>query len=310
MAQSPDVTIRLGHVAPEENIYHYAATHFAERVAEYTDGTVAIEVYPGAQLGGDRDLLEGVQLGTLEGGYISLAIFESMTPVLTGFQMPFLIDSYDTAYKADTSEVAADALATLEDYGIKGLAIVENGMRVPGNTVRPIRKPSDFEGIDFRAPEAGLQLRMFELLGANVIPMPFPEIYTALQTGVLEGQDQFLQTWVGTKAYEIVDYMSLTQMYTWPTVITINLAVFESLTKEQQAALERAARETQTFAYEKLPDLDKKAIGVIEEAGIEVERDIDLAPFMETLSVLYDEYAEKDPLVARTIETIRDLRGE
>lgn len=309
-AQNPEVTIRMGHVAPEANIYHYAATHFAELVAEYTDGTVAVDVYPGAQLGGDRDLLEGVQLGTVEAGYISLAIFESLTPVLTGFQMPFLIDSYETAYAAGTSDMAAEALAELEDFGIKGLAIVENGMRVPGNTVRPIREPGDFAGIDFRAPEARLQLRMFELLGANVIPMPFPEIYTALQTGVLEGQDQFLQTWVGTNAFEIVDYMSLTQMYTWPAVISVNLGLFEALSSEQQAAIERAARETQTFAFKQLATLDEQALEVVEGAGVTVERDVNLVPFMEAVSVLYEEYAARDPLIARTIEMIESQRAQ
>lgn len=310
MAQDPEVTIRLGHVGPEENIYHYASTHFAELVDQYTEGSVAIEVYPGAQLGGDRDLMEGVQLGTIEGGYISLAIFESLTPVLTGFQMPFLIDDYDTMYQATTSDVADEALAELEEFGIKGLAIVENGMRVTGNTVRPIRVPSDFEGIDFRSPEAGLHLQMFEMLGANVIPMPFPEIYTALQTGVLEGTDQYLQTWVTMNFYEQVDYMSLVEMYTWPAVIAVNLGIFESLSEEQQAALERAARETQTFAYEQLADLDALALETIAQTEITVEEDVDLQPFMDTLSPLYEEYAEKDPLIDRTIQLIRELRNE
>ena len=201
-AAAQDVTINLGHVGPAANPYSWATEHFAEKVAEYTDGSVEIALFPGAQLGGDRDLLEGIQLGSVEAGYISLAIWENLSPVLTGFSMPFLIDSYETAYEAQTSDVAARALEEFEDFNIKALAIVENGFRVPGNTVRPIRTPEDFDGIAFRAPEAPLLLSMFDRLGAIVTPMPYPEIFTALQTGVLQGQDQFLNTWISHGAYD------------------------------------------------------------------------------------------------------------
>lgn len=304
------VTIQYGHVAPEANIYHWASKHFAEKAYEYSDGTVEINIVPGAQLGGDRDLLEGVQLGSVQSAYISLAIFEGITPVLTGFQMPFLIDNYDTAFKAITSDVAAEALTELEQHGIKALAIVENGMRVPGNNVRPIRAPEDFDGIRFRAPEADLQLRMFRELGATVTPMPFPEIYTALETGTLQGQDQFLQTWIGTGAYEVVDYMSITEMYTWPAVITMNLGVYERLSPEQQDAVQRAAQDAQRFAYEQLEAIDAESLETLREAGIQVETDVDLEPFMEVLAPIYEDYAGKHPIISETINTIERIKAE
>lgn len=307
-AFAKDVTISLGHVAPPPSIYHIASTYFAERVSTNTGGSVTVEVFPGAQLGGDRDLLEGVQLGTVEAGYISLAIFEGLSPALTGFQMPFLIDSYATAKAAMTSDTAFEALAEFEEFGIKGLAIIENGMRVPGNNKRPIRTPSDFKGLAWRAPEAALHLKMFEMMGANVTPMPFPEVYTALQTGVIDGQDQFLQTWIGMKAHEIAKHMSQINMYTWPAVIAINKALFDALSTEQQNGVMQAAAEATDYTFAMLDDMDAKMLAIVEGAGVSVEKDVDPKPFMEILSPLYDEYSAQSPVVAKTIALIEAAR--
>lgn len=244
----------------------------------------------------------------MDAGYISLAIFEGLSPALTGFQMPFLIDSYDTAKAAMTSETAAKALAEFETFGIKGVAIIENGMRVPGNTKRAILTPSDFEGLAWRAPEAALHLKMFEKMGANVTPMPFPEVYTALQTGVIDGQDQFLQTWVGMKAHEIAGHMSLVDMYTWPAVIAINKALFDDLSPEQQAGIMKAAEEATDFTFAMLKEMDEKMLGIVEGAGVVVQKDVDPQPFMEVLAPLYDEYSAMHPIVAETISLIEAER--
>lgn len=304
-AFSQEVTISLGHVAPPPSIYHIAASNFAERVGANTGGSVKVEVFPGAQLGGDRDLLEGVQLGTVDAGYISLAIFEGLSPALTGFQMPFLIDSYDTAKMAMTSDTAFKALAEFEQFGIKGVAIIENGMRVPGNIKRPIRTPDDFKGLTWRAPEAALHLKMFEMMGANVTPMPFPEIYTALQTGVIDGQDQFLQTWVGMKAHEIAKHMTQVDMYTWPAVIAINKALFDGLSAEQQEGVMKAASEATDFTFAMLEEMDTKMLSIVEGSGVTVQKDVDPQPFMDVLAPLYDEYSAKLPIVAETIALIK-----
>src|SRR5699024_5796237 len=103
---------------------------------------------------------------------------ESITPVFTGFQLPFVIDSYETSNKANNSDTAQKALDTLDEFDMKGLSIVDTGSRMLGNNIHPIEKPEDFKGLKLRSSESALLLEMFEALGASPTPMPFPEIYT------------------------------------------------------------------------------------------------------------------------------------
>jgi len=304
------VTIKIAHVASEQNVYHQAVKHFADKATELSNGSIEFQIYPGGQLGGDRDMLESVQNGSLDAGYISLGIFEGITPVFTGFQLPYLIDDYETGYKAMTSETAQKALDSLSEHNMKGLAIVENGMRVVGNNVRPIRTPDDFKGLKLRSPEAGLQLEMFKALGASPTPMPYPEIYTSLQTGVMDGQDQYLMTWVTDKFHEVIKYLSVTKMYTWPAVITINLDKFNSLSDAQKKALEDAAKEAQKFIYDQLEDFDRQALEELKKnPNIQIDEGIDTAPFEEKVKPLYDQYAQKHPLIQETIELVQQIKA-
>lgn len=304
------VTIKIAHVASEQNVYHMAVSKFAEKAKELSGGSIEMQIFPGGQLGGDRDILEGVQNGAIDAGYISLSIFEGITPVLTGLQMPYLIDSYETGYKAMTSETAQKALDSLESHNIKGLSIVENGMRVLGNNVKQITTPEDFAGMKLRSPEAGLQLEMFKVLGASPTPMAYPEIYTSLQTGVMDGQDQYLMTWVTDKFSEVIKYLSVTKMYTWPAVISINKDKFDALSENQQQALIEAAKEAQKYIYDQLEDFDAQALEELKKNDkIDIAEGIDLAPFQEKVRPLYEMYSEKDPLVKEMIETIEAIRA-
>lgn len=304
------VTIKIAHVASEQNVYHQAVKSFTDKATELSNGTIEFKIYPGGQLGGDRDMLESVQNGSLDAGYISLGIFEGITPVFTALQLPYIIDSYETGYKAMTSETAQKALDSLSEDNLKGLAIVENGMRVLGNNVRPIRAPEDFQGLKLRSPEAGLQLEMFKALGASPTPMPYPEIYTSLQTGVMDGQDQYLMTWVTDKFSEVIKYLSVTKMYTWPAIITINKEKFDSLSDDQKKALEEAASYAQKAIYDQLEGFDQQALDELKKnPNIQIEEGIDMKPFEEKVKPLYETYAQKDPLVQEMIETIENIKA-
>lgn len=303
-----EVTINIGQVASEQSTWQDAVVHFAEKSEEYTNGSVKFEIFPGGQLGGDREMLESVQNGSLDAGFISLALFESITPVFTGFQLPFVIDSYETSNKANNSETAQKALDTLDEFDMKGLSIVDTGSRMLGNNIHPIEKPEDFKGLKLRSSESALLLEMFEALGASPTPMPFPEIYTALQTGVIDGQDQITPTWTSDKHGEVIDHLSQLNMYNWQAIFVLNKNLFDSLSDSQQEALEKAAKETTDFMFERLAADDEEAFDELEEMGVEIIREVDTDPFYNAVEHIIDEYAQKDPLVQEMLDTINDIK--
>lgn len=304
------VTIKIAHVASEKSSYQDAVKHFADSATKLSEGSLEFKIYPGGQLGGDREMLESVQNGSLDAGYISLGIFEGLTPVFTGLQLPYLIDSYETGYKAATSETAKKALASLEKHNIKGLAIVDNGFRVLGNNVKPIKTPDDFKGLKLRSSESGLQLEMFKALGASPTPMPYPEIYSSLQTGVIDGQDQILVTWQTDKFGEVIKYLSLNKMYTWPAIFSMNKTKFDSLSDNQKKAIEQAATDAQKFIFDKLEKYDADALEALQKLGtIDISTDVDLKPFTDKVKPLIEQYSQKDPLVKEMVETIEKIKS-
>ena len=240
-ADEPQVNLRLAHVASEQSVYHVPAAEFVRLVEEKTNGTVTIDIYPGAQLGGDRDMLENVQNGSLDIGWISLAVFDAITPVFNGFQLPFLITDNEVAYEAFKSETAKKALATLEEFNIHGFAIVEGGLRQFASNRKPIRTPADMQGQNIRAPESQMLLDAFQTLGINPTPMPYPELYNALQTGVIDGAELPTYTWYSDGFQEVVDSIALTNSYPWPAMIVMSDRAYNMLSESQIEAIHEAA---------------------------------------------------------------------
>lgn len=304
------IVMRMGHVASTNNPYNDAVTFFAKKVEEKTGGAVKINVFPNALLGGDRDMLEAIQNGTVDMGYVSLAVFENINPVFTAMQLPFLIGSYKIGYKAATSPTAQKMLDTLEKQKVKGLAIVQNGMRVVGTNTRPVVTPADFKNMKFRTAEGNLMVSMIKGLGALPTPMPYPEIYLGLQMGVIDGQEQLAKTWVTDKFYEVIKNISFLEMYEWWAIITINNAKFKSLSADQQTALVKAAKETQEFMLNAVGKYDAEALQIFKAKGIKVvERDsIDKKAFYNQLKFIYDDYAKKDPLIKEMINTVNSIK--
>ncbi len=301
------VVLSFGHSVSENNIYQTAALKFKEKVDEYSNGSVEIEVYPGGQLGSSKAMLEGVQNGSIDGVYSSLAYFENLTPVLTGLQMPFLIEDFNIEEKVATSDLAKDALEELEEYNLKGFEIVPTGFRYIGNNERPINSTEDLGDLKLRASEGGIQMEMYEALGASPTPMAFDEVYTSMQTGALNGLDMYLDSYITDNFGEGTDYINETPVNTWPAVITLGLEKFNSLSEDQQKAIEKAAKETQGFMFEEAEKIEVKAKEELQDMGIEFTPSMDMDELRESMEPIYDEYAEKHPIVEEMIEYIYEI---
>ena len=211
-AAAPDKTykIRIAHVLQESTPTHKALVEFKNYVEEKSAGKISVEVYPNSSLGGERQICEAVQLGTLESALATTAVLANFEPKLTVFELPFLYNTLDIARKSVDGEFGKLATEGLNKVKIMNLAIMENGFRYITNSKRPIHTPKDLNGIKIRTMENPIHMETFRLLGASPTPMAFNELYTALQQKTVDGQENPVFLTYSSKFYEVQKYLSLT----------------------------------------------------------------------------------------------------
>lgn len=301
--------LRLGHVTQETHPFHIGAQHFADLVEEKSDGQMTIKIFPSRQLGDDRELLEQTINGSLDMGVISSPLFGGYTPVLDSLQLPFLINDYELELDAITSPEMADILDSLEDsMGVKGLGIFEGGMRHIATNKRAIEKPEDLEKLKLRVVQSDLVESIFSSFNASPTPMAYGEVYSSIQTGVIDGEEINLTSLYSENHYEVIDYVSLTGQFPFPGVSVMNADIFNGLTEEQQNILVEAAQETMPYLIGELIDLDNEAIQILEDEDVAINEIDDIGPFLEKVEHIYDEYKNKDELIKVFVEKVEDMK--
>jgi len=300
--------LRLGHVVQVNHSWDLTVKEFANLINERTNNRYEIEIYPARQLGGDRDMFESIQVGALDMGVISSAIIENWTPVFTSLQLPWLFKDYDVQKKAYKSVIAQKMLDELSSYSIKGLAIYDCGFRHFLNKVRPINKPEDMEGIKFRAVESPLVMNLFKLLGGEPTPMPYGEIYSAVQTGVVQGLDIGWKAGYDEKFFEVAKYYSISSHFSFPTVLIINKQLFDSLPPEDQDIFEKTAYELidynfRIFIEQESEELKKQ----VQELGVQVNYIEDTSQFRNKMEPIYEDYKAKHQLIKDFVNYVDNL---
>lgn len=305
VAQAADVTLKLGHVTQTSHPFHIGAEMFRDAVAKKSGGTMEISVYPARQLGDDRQLLEGVRLGTIDAAVVSSSTFALFTPVMDALQLPFLIPSYPALADAFLSPAADKMLASLDALGIKGLGYYEGGFRHFLNAKRPVQKVTDMQGLKIRVVPNPLHIAIFRALGANPTPMPYGEVYTALETGALDGAEINVSSVLSERFYEKAKHMTMTGQYFFPAVTIVNKAKFDRLTPEQRKVLTDAARETIRPQVEAAAAQEGDAAKKIAAQGVQIIAFDDVATAREKVKALSAEYEAKNPLIKEFAEHVR-----
>ena len=203
-AQAPRV-LKLGHVLAVDHPYQEGSVKLAELVAAKTNGRIRIEVYPNAQLGGERDMVEGLQIGTVDlvltAPGIAASIANERKVFL--FDQPYLFTDYDTLSRVLESDIAAETVKNYPKHGFRNIGWYIAGFHQLTNSKRPIVKPEDLKGLKMRMWQSKSAVQMMEAMGATVVPMSFPEVYTSLQQGVIDGFANSLATIYATKMFEV-----------------------------------------------------------------------------------------------------------
>lgn len=300
-----EVTLKLGHIADPQNPYAQGAQKFADLVAEKSGGTIKVEVYPSSQLGNQRDLVEGLTLGTLDLTMTSTAVLGNFHPQVAVFDLPFIFRDREHAFKAlDTvgMEIAKD----LEEKGMKVLAYYENGVRNMTNNIRPIRVPEDMKGLKIRVMEQPIYIAMMKALGANPTPMAFGELFTALQKGVIDGQENPAAHIYTKRFFEVQKYISLTEHTYSAEPLVVSMITWNKLTPEQQTIIQEAAEEACDWQRQLAIDLENGYWDKIRESGkSEIITDVDKEAFREATAPVWKDF--EDQVGKENIEAIVNI---
>lgn len=270
-AQAQDVTLKFGHYGSASDSVTAAANRFAELVSEKTDGKLAVEVFGNGELGNSPTMLEGARLGTIDIVTTGNPYFTASLPQLNVLDLPFLFQSDAHAFAVLDGEVGAELMGSMASAGLQGLAFWELGFRNLTNNVRQISEPADLAGLKIRTTPNPAHVLAFQTLGANPTPMPFAEVYSALQTGTIDGQENPVNHIYANKLNEVQKYLSLTQHAYTTSPLVINANRWASLSPEFQAALQEAALEAATLQRELNDEEDVTALEAMKAAGMEVE---------------------------------------
>ncbi len=283
------IELKFGHVGGPSSLYDLAVNEFARRVNERLAGRVEMTVFGASQLGGDEILLQKLKLGTVD---LSLpaTIMSSTIEQFGLFEMPYLVRDREHMKRIEEEVVWPDLAPLAEAQGYRLLAVWENGFRHVTNNRRPIVAPEDLRGIKLRTPRGVWRVKLFQALGANPTPMPYSEVFIALQTGVMDGQENPFTQIRGGRLHEVQKYLSLTEHVYSPAFVMVGTARWDRLPEDIQVAVAEIAREVQAFVHETAERLDDELLQEMREAGIEVN-DVDRGAFLRASGAVYEEFA-------------------
>jgi tripartite ATP-independent transporter DctP family solute receptor len=279
-AQAADkLVLRLGFETSLDSAQGVGAKEMAKVAEVLSKGKIEIQLFPDSKLGTGPQMIEMVRKGELDLFQGGAGMFSSMEPRFNVFDIPYLFDTVEQAYKALDGKFGREMLSTLEAHGLKGLSFWENGIRSVTNNVRPIVKPDDLVGLKMRVmPANPVHVTLWKALGAEPTPLPFGEIYGALKSGRLDGQEHPIAPIYGGKFYEVQKYLSMTRHMYGPLIQIANLEKFKALPKRTQSILLRASRDGAAAQRKFSNDNETKFIADMKAKGVAVNEP-DTAPF-------------------------------
>ena len=282
--------IKFGHVGAPGSLFAKSAEEYAKRANEKLGGKAKVVVFGSSQLGGDKELLQKLKLGTIELALPS-TVMSSESDLFGIFEMPYLVKDRKHMQAIEKAVFWPRLAPEVEKKGLKVLAVWENGYRHITNNRHPINVPADLKGIKLRVPEGKWRVKMFQTYGANPSPMKLSEVFTALQTGVMDGQENPFSQIVSAKFQEVQKYLSLTGHVYTPAYITTGSKKFATLPADVRKVLEDTAKDMQSYVYTVAAKDDSELIGKIKAAGVTVN-EADKPAFVAASKAIYEEFGQ------------------
>ena len=300
------IEIKLGHVGEPGSLFQVSADEFAKRVNAKLAGKAKVVVFGSSQLGSDKEMIQKLKLGTLDMALPS-TVMSSEVDLFGVFEMPYLVRDRAHMGRIEKELFWPKLAPEADKKGLLVLAVWENGYRHITNSKRPIKVPADLKGIKLRVPEGKWRLKMFQAYGANPSPMKFSELFTALQTGVMDGEENPFTQIYSAKLQEVQKYLSLSGHVYTPAYLIVGKNHWNSLPADVRRVLEDTAKETQAFVYDYASKDDTALLAKLKQSGMQVN-DVDQEAFVAASKPIYEEFGTEVPGARELIHPAAALR--
>ncbi|WP_134700821.1 TRAP transporter substrate-binding protein [Ammoniphilus sp. YIM 78166] len=296
---------KLTHITQPSHVWHKTAEKFAEELNTRSDGRMTVEIYAAGQLGPEKDMVQQLETGALDFGIITNGYMSTRLESLNAWFMPFVFDNLEEATKARTTEPAKEMLKELDKQGLVGMDFMFAGNRHILMKQSNVLTPEDAKGKKVRILGSPAIQDFWTALGAGPTPMPLPEVYTSLQTGVIDGIDIDLDALATEKYYENAKYLTLSNHMTFPAVVVMSKASQSKLSAEDQTLVNEAMKAAVDWGVQEAVARESKNLEELKKMGIEIKEVSDRSAFSQVKEDIQKKYAEKDPLIKSFLETTK-----
>jgi len=281
--------LKLAHELDTSHPVHKGMVFMAEKLAAISQGRMRVDIYPGGQLGGERELIELLQIGSLAMTKVSTAPMESFVPEMVIFGIPYVFRDDDHRWRVLNSAVGQRLLLAGETVFLRGLCFYDAGSRSFYVKDKPIETPADLGGLKIRVMKSITSVKMIQALGGSSTPIPWAELYTALQQGVVDGAENNPPSFHLSRHYEVCRYYSLDEHTSIPDILLISTTVWNSLTPQEQRWLQQAVDESVVHQRRLWTEACEEALRTVQEAGVVVTRP-DKEPFRQAVQPMHESY--------------------
>lgn len=297
--------LKFGHVGKPGSLFAETVENFAKIANAKLGSKAKVTVFGSSQLGNDKAGMQKLKLGTVD-MWLPSSVMASIHDEFGVFDMPFIIKDRNHMMKVEKSVLPKMAKNLEAKTGYQFIGVWENGFRHITNNVRPINLPDDLKGIKLRTPKSKWRLKMFQSYGANPTPMAFSEVFTALKTGTMDGQENPYAQIASAKFQEVQKYLSITSHVYTPAYVAVHKDHYSKIPADVRKILEAAAKENQKFVYKRAAELEKSLLDVIKKAGVKVNT-ANNAAFVKASKGVYDQFASEVATGAGLVKEISAL---
>jgi len=308
-ASAQKIEMKLGFVtaATEDDPYNITAKKFVELIETYTKGKYKINLFPSGQLGNENEMIKNLTMGTMDLGIITNAPTGAFIKPFMALDLPFIFPNEKVAHTVLDGKAGEMLLERLKKLNIVGLGFSEGGFRHMINNVRPINTPEDTKGIKFRVMTTPIYIGLFQSLGSNAVPMPWGEVFTAVQQKVIDGLEIPVPVIYANKYYEVTKYLSLTGHTYSPLIFMCSEQRWKKLSTEEKEIFKKAAKESAAFERNKMKAIINDVLNKIKATGMMVNEVPNKKPFQDAVKPLYTKFeSEIGKDVLDTILKARD----
>lgn len=297
-------TLKLAHDANTTSAYQLSALELKRVIEEKSEGRIVVEVYPAQQLGSAQEMIEGMQMGTIEATLLPTAKFGGFNQTMNILDMPFLFPDEDTLYDIMNGELGEMVMSGLPEIGIRGCAFYGNGFKAITNNSHPITTPEDLKGLKIRTMEAPLIMSTYSAWGANPVPVDFSELYSSLQQKVVDGQENPFLTISDMRFYEVQKYMTISNHAYLSYVLTFSDSWLNSLPDDLEQLVLDCGKQCVEYHREQMASLNQGYYDNIAASGIEIYTltEEQRTAFKEASASVYEEY--RDKIGADTLDAV------